>query len=169
MMKYIKRTTNWMWLIVAILVCSCNSKRPETISSLYSTVPMETTSMGIRPNGDVEMRVWGHGNSEEEAIQNACINAVSDVLFKGIHNGVGTNTHQLFALVNDPAVKNANQYYFNAFLSKGGDYRHFVKENKDAVKARKMAKHKGNYNASIIVVVNREALKDNLKAHGILP
>ena len=166
MNKYINYSAS-VCVIVLLFLLGCNSNKPEQISSLYTNVPMETVCMSTPANGDIELRIWGMGNSQEDAIQNAYINAVNEVIFKGVNNGAGTNNHPLYPLIVDANTKRKNEEFFKSFFSKGGDYKFFVHENAESSRSRKIAKNKNRCNVSVIVVVNRQKLKDYLKDYGI--
>lgn len=141
----------------------CSKKAmPVTQSAAHSSfVP---TCLGVELDGSQTLRSWGKGNSKADAVEQAKKNAVYAVLFTGISGGE-CNTTPLVPEVN---ARERYSAYFNPFFKDGGEYKKYVKEENAGKATRLEAKGSSISNYGIIVVVDREKLRNQLEKDGIL-
>ncbi len=161
--------------IVVIVGWQCNTKK---LSYKYETEGVEQGQQG-----NVMFKVYSYGETVEEAVKRAKMDAVHAVLFKGVP---GTN-------VEDPLVKNPTKAqeehsdYFKEFFgvellkkrmrSKGGlrygkksaDYRLYVERSSDgSIKPGDRIKVEGGYKVGVMVSVNHKQLRKRLEDDGIV-
>lgn len=161
-------------LLIAGLVWNCNKK----LSYNY-----ETESMEQGEKGTVMVKVFSYGESVEDAVQRAKMDAVHAVLFKGIP---GSN-------VEDPLVKNQakaqenHTKFFKEFFgvelldkrvrekggvrygSKSADYRLYVERSGDgSINPKDRVKVDGGYKVGVPVTVNHSRLRKRLEKEEIV-
>lgn len=146
------------------LFSSCSDKTTKVVSSAAYT-NFETSCLGVEHDGTQKLRVWGKGVTKADAIEQAKKNAVYDVLFKGIKGTGECNQNPLVLEVN---ARERYAKYFNPFFSDGGEYRKFVKEIVGNQASRLESKGSSIVNYSIMVAVDREALRNQLEKDGVL-
>ncbi len=87
-------------------------------------VEFETQCLGVEEDGTQTLRAWGFGKKKKDAVEQAMKNAVRDVLFKGIKEGMdGCNLRPMMTEVN---ARERHAAYFNKFFADGGKYKSFV-------------------------------------------
>ncbi|MCM1370107.1 MAG: hypothetical protein NC204_07010 [Candidatus Amulumruptor caecigallinarius] len=152
--------------LVALAVASCRPVRD--VNPVQSVSRQEAVAVSYAPEGKITIRSWGVGPTRAAAIESAKINAVYDVLFKGIKTGAGAAE----AMVREPMMKEVNAYeryagYFQPFLSAGGEYGRYVWE---ADKQSKLLKGSGTSSDSygVLVVVDINALRNQLVTDGVI-
>lgn len=85
----------------------------------------KTECMGAGTDGTLLVKAWGTGVSEKEAVEQAKIKALRDILFSGIREGKADCG--MIALLTEVNVYEKNEAYFTDFFSKRGPYADFVK------------------------------------------
>lgn len=174
-MKFITKNLTGILIIFGLLVTHCGTKN---LSYNYETEALEQGQQGT-----VMFKVFSYGESVEEAVERAKMDAVHAVLFKGVP---GTN-------VEDPIVKNPSQKqkkhskYFKTFFgvedlerrerNKGGlrygpksaDYRLYVQRSGDgSINPKDRVKVDGGYKVGISISVNHKELRKRLEDDGII-
>jgi len=159
-----KKLVRLFFFATILVLFSCNTQK--YVEGNYS---FETECMGVKMDGSQTLKVWGAGRNKSEAIEQAKINAVRDVLFKGIRKGktecnlkpiiVGVNTHE------------NNEIYFNSFFADNGPYKDYVtgddsNSNFSIFKERKKSDNYKTY--SIIVNVQRTKLREKMITDNII-
>lgn len=121
----------------------------------------------VNNNGDgtFDLRVWGSGVSRDKAIEQAMKNAVSDVIFKGI-KGDGDKVQR--PLVTEVNARERYQDYFDRFFANGGEYKNFINETSNKDGSRIQSKSNSRENYSVIVTIDRSALRRQLQNDGII-
>lgn len=156
---------NIVAIIVLLFACGACSKRTTNVVSSAAYTSFETTCMGIEQDGSQTLRAWGKGSNKADAIEQAKKNAVADVLFKGIKGTGECNQNPLVLEVN---ARERYANYFNPFFRDGGEYRNFVTEEKAHEASRLKARGTSIENWGVIVTVDRERLRQQLEADGVL-
>ena len=126
----------------------------------------DTECLGVEEDGTQTLRVWGSGKNKNDAQDQARKNAVRDVIFKGIRNGIeGCNMRPL---VTEANAREKYEDYFNRFFRDGGKYEDFV-SGKDAKRSmKKIEKTDMGVRVALVVRVLRPMLRERLKKDGIL-
>ena len=146
------------------LVISCTSCFAQGMMGIYTN--FETECLGVEEDGTQTLRVWGSGKNKTDAQEQAEKNAVRDVIFNGIRNGVsGCNTKPLVTEVN---AREKYEDYFNKFFRDGGKYEDFVSGKDSKRNMKKTEKTDMGVRVALIVRVLRPKLKERLKKDGIL-
>lgn len=159
------KTLNKIAIIAIAIACfSCSKKTTDVVSSAAYTT-FETTCMGIEQDGSQTLRAWGKGINKADAVEQAKKNAVADVLFKGIK---GTGECNQTPLVLEVNARERYGQYFNPFFRDGGEYSKFAREEKSNEASRLKARGSSIENWGIIVTVNREGLRRQLEADGVI-
>lgn len=144
---------------------SCSKKYTQEVASTTAYHTPKPICMGIGHDGTQTIRVWGRASSESQAINQALKNAVYEVIFKGIEGTGECNQNPLVTEVN---ARERYSEYFDRFFSDGGEYARFVTENVGNKASRLNAKGSSLQSYSIIATVDRERLKKQLQADGII-
>ena len=147
-----------------LLVLAVAAGHAQNTMEAYTQVATEC--LGVEEDGSQTLRAWGLGKDKDDAQEQARKNAVRDVLFKGIRDGVeGCNVRPLVTEVN---AREKYEDYFNRFFKDGGTYKKFV-SNKDQKKSmKKVTKTAMGTRGAVVVRVLRPELKARLKKDGII-
>jgi hypothetical protein len=111
---------------VLVLIFSCQSQK--NIAGNYT---YKTECAGDADNGQFLLKAWGKGLNKKEAIENARKNALKDVLFSGVFTGdpaCGRN-----AMLTEVNAMEKHKSFFENFFSRNGDYKDFIKGQKNGV------------------------------------
>jgi len=150
-----------IFFAIILVLFSCNTQK--YVKGNYS---FETECMGVKMDGSQTLKVWGAGRNESEAIEQAKINAVRDVLFKGIRNG--KTECNLKPIIIGVKVQENNETYFNSFFADNGPYKDYVTGD-DSFSIFKEKKSGDEYKTySIIVNVQRAKLKEKMIIDNII-
>ncbi|MBO5614451.1 MAG: hypothetical protein J5905_08165 [Prevotella sp.] len=125
-----------------------------------------TECLGVEEDGTQTLRAWGSGKNKNDAEDQARKNAVRDVIFKGIRDGVeGCN---MKPLVNEPNAREKYEEYFNKFFRDDAKYDDYVSNKDTKRKMKKIEKTDMGVRVAVIVRVNRPKLKERLRKDGII-
>lgn len=149
--------------IICLLFTGCRGK--QSVSNSYSYYDFGTTLINTSPSGTITMRAWGNGPNLATAFEEAKKNAVSEVLFKGFKT---SKSPMASALINEVNARQRYEDYFDRFFADGGEYNNFVYEASSTDKSRTKSKSNGRENYGFTLVVDRNALRDQMKKDGIL-
>lgn len=147
---------------VTILFAGCRSK--QEVSSTYSMYTFGTTCISNNGDGTYDLRVFGNKDNKNAAINQAMINAVNEVIFKGFN----CDNQTVLPLLTEVNARERHADFFDIFFRNGGNYVKFVREtsNKDNSRIRSKSNSRENY--GIIVTVDRAALKNYLNQEGLI-
>lgn len=149
---------------MAFFGASCRST--TNVSNEYAFVTFETECLGVELDGSQTLRAWGKGKNKADAIEQACKNAVRDVIFNGISSGSGEcNKRPMITEVN---AQEKYEYYFNIFFKDGGAYKKYVSHEDEKRSSRIRAKHSTQENYGVVVRVKRAELRQRLINDNIL-
>lgn len=149
---------------VALLMTGC--KTPTVIDSVYSTTPFEIECLGTDMDGTQTLRSWGKGKNKAQAIENARKKAVEAVLFDGVIKGdKGCDQRPVIGGAN---AHEKNQVYFNRFFADGGEYRQYTSMEDEKRTSRIKSSDKSIENWSVVVRVDRAALRQRMIDDGII-
>lgn len=150
--------------LLSLSFASCRTNR--NVSGAVTAMSMETVSLGSAGDGTITLRTWGAGRNRGEAIEQAKRNALHDVIFKGIKKGpnIGLASKPLVPEVN---AEEKYAVYFEPFFSPGGEYKNFVVEEPGSAE-RLTSQGVSRESYGIIVIVDRDALKQQLLQDGVL-
>lgn len=147
--------------VLLILMAACKS---STQNSTYYTY--NTQCLGVEGDGSQTLLVWGEGRNKADAVEQAKKNAVSDVIFKGIHEG-NSQCSQV-PLLNTPNARQKYDDYFNIFFADGGEYRKYISMADEKNRSRNTERYQYGRKISVTVRVLRAKLKKRLQDDGIL-
>lgn len=102
---------------------------------MYST--FEPRVIAVETGETYVLRVQGKGLTREDAVNNAIIQAIKDVIFKDIQVTYGDH-RTLTRIINDPRIEEQHPEFFNEFFSSRGLYKRFispVKNNREYFKS----------------------------------
>lgn len=162
---------NLICIVAAVLLLTgCSSSKSTKDSSSFAVVPLESVLMSYDPSGVIQIKAWGSGLSQADAVDAALKKALTDVLFKGFNEGPGISGRApIRPLLGGANPEQKYAYYFQPFFSKGGEYLKYVYENRDNKAARTDFNGSTQRKAvTIIAVVDRPALERRLIADGVL-
>ena len=121
------------------------------------------TSAGQGKDGNyfVKVRTYVSKTQMAEDAVKQC--AVHGVIFRGIIDSSGAATQK--PLVNDPNTANTKKSLFDAFFA-NGDYLKYVSVVESSLSCTKVPKKK--YEASALLLVDKESLREYLEKSGII-
>jgi len=123
--------------LLTVFFSNCNL---YNVSANYN---YKTECFGIELDGSQTVKAWGTGRNRFDAVEQAKKNAVNDVIFKGINEGV--QSCHMRPLIIEVQAREKYEDYFNTFFADDGKYLEFVslkderilqKLNRDWVKSR---------------------------------
>lgn len=147
------------------IICLAGCRSKQTIGDSYSYYNFKSTLISASPSGYITMRSWGSGPDKASAIKEAKKNAVSDVLFKGFDT---SNDYLARPLIYEVNAREKYAQYFDRFFSDGGEYENFVVETSSTDGSRIESKSQGRHNYGITVTIDRNALKNQMRADGLI-
>lgn len=154
-----------IFIFLGFLMYSCTPQRMA--AGNYNTY--ETECIGVEGDGTQTLLSWGQGRNRMDAVEQAKKNAVRDVIFKGISYGKGEcNSKPLITEVN--AEEKYEDYFFSFFIDKG-PYLEFVSFRDERIDDKIIRNRQGgdrDVTNSVVVLVNRHALKQKLRKDEIL-
>jgi len=128
----------------------------------------EIECAGIGNDGTYLIKVWSYSKNPKFAISQAKKNAVHGVIFKGF-GGAGRGCNSQKALASNPNIEMEKEEFFGPFFEDGGKYMKFVTESSDGnVAAEDRVKVGKEYKIGVIVSVQKDALRKDLEAAGII-
>jgi hypothetical protein len=166
MMKYSLRI---LYLLCLTSAFGCG-KHVAPASKLGGNYTFETECMGSELDGSVTLKVFGKGNTDRDAVEQAKKNAVRDVIFKGIHQGVSECSKSPLML--EPRALERNEAYFAQFFQDGGAYAEYVTMQDerigDRLRGREEKIARNAVSKAIVVRILVLKLKNKLTQDGII-
>jgi len=128
----------------------------------------EIECAGTGAKGTYQIKVWSYSKKPKVAIEQAKKNAVHGIIFKGFAGGQGCSSQK--PLARTPSIEFDNEEFFTAFFKTGGRYMKFVSSSTDgSVGAGDVLKvSKKQYKVGVVVTVQKDALRKDLEAAGII-
>lgn len=165
-MKYSRKILYFLCLTSAF---GCG-KHVAPASKLGGNYTFETECMGSELDGSMTLKVFGKGNNNLDAVEQAKKNAVRDIIFKGIHQGVSDCSNSPLLL--EPRAMERNEAYFAQFFQDKGPYAEFVtmqdERLSDKLTGREEKQARNAVSKAIVVRVLVFKLKNKLIKDGIL-
>jgi hypothetical protein len=125
----------------------------------------EIECAGVGNDGTYLVKVWSYSKKPSVAIDQAKKNAVHGIVFQGFAGGAKGCTAQK-ALASSPAIEQEKADFFDEFFADNGKYMKYVGSSNDGVTERmKVGKE---YKVGVIVSVQKDALRKDLEAAGII-
>lgn len=152
-------------IIFFLFVClsfNCVSAR-ETNDATGVSYEYNIVSGGQGKDGNYLVKVRAYvpkAKVAEEAVKQC---AVHGVLFRGVMDPSGVSAHK--PLVKDPDIANTKKDFFEAFFSKG-NYLRYVSVVESSLTCTRVPKK--NYEASALLLVDKESLRGYLEESGII-
>ena len=161
---------NWKILVcgAAFLIASAaatttaEAKKPADPTWRYEIEYAKTGG-----NNTVVVKVWGYAKKPAAAIEQAKKDAVHGVIFKGYTSTGGSGISQR-PLAKDPAIATQFREYFAEFFADGGPYLKYVSSIDGNTEIRKIKGGDLKYKAGVVVTVNKDQLRSDLEAAGII-
>lgn len=155
-----KSLSYFLVLLLSILAVSgCRTYKDPQIYSSF-----ESRALAVEAGEIYLLRVQGKGQTRKDAVNNALMQAVRDMIFKNIPVTYGDHK-TLLGLINNPALEEKHSDFFRDFFAKSGAYLRFVTPIK---KDRQYFSSSSTQTVLINVKINRPALKAYLKENGII-
>jgi hypothetical protein len=144
---------------------ACTPQRK--IAGNYNTY--KTECLGVEGDGTQTLLTWGQGRNRFDAVEQAKKNAVRDVIFKGINYGKGAC--EVRPIVSEVNAEQKYEDYFVKFFADKGPYLSFVSMKDERIDDKITRDRQGaskDVTNSVVVMVNRYALKQRLTENNIL-
>jgi len=147
--------------LISLLAAGCAT--PVSVAGNYT---YKTECLGRELDGSQILKAWGSGKTRTDASEMAMKNAVNDVLFKGIPDGVkGCDLRPVVSEVN---ARQKYAYFFNSFFAEKGEYLNYVEKRDKLIQQGDLKQTRSGMTAGIIVRVNVEKLKEKMAIEGIV-
>ncbi|MDE6535131.1 MAG: hypothetical protein K2K82_03875 [Muribaculaceae bacterium] len=121
-------------------------------------------ALSVEADDTYVIRVQGKGLTRDDAVTNAQINALRDVIFKDIQVTFGDHK-TLMRLINNPSAEQKHSEFFSGFFSEPANYGRFIVPEK---KNREFFSSPNSKTVLLNVKVKRKELRDYLKDMGVL-
>lgn len=159
------KNTKFKFFLILILITSisisCSTTKRNTTAINYT---YKTTCLGADGDGSYALEAWGKGRNFYESAEQAKINALKDVIFRGIKEGNGGCSRD--PLILSASAEQVYEDYFSAFFSEKEKYSQYVTLT-DQKKVNKTTETKKLQQRLVVVNVKRLALKKQLKLDNI--
>lgn len=143
-------------LVTSVLV-SCAPKLAE--------FDYEMHCLGVGAQGTNLVKVYSYGKNQMDAIENAKLNAIHGILFKGIAGGSGCYQQPPMVKVSEKA---AHQEFFDKFF-RSKRYLQFVNLSSDgSVNGEDRYRVGNRYKIGVAVSIEKDALRKYLEDQGII-
>ncbi|HMI07925.1 MAG TPA: hypothetical protein VK528_10295 [Flavobacterium sp.] len=155
-------------LLFSVTATFAQSAKKKKVDKDTKEWRYEIECSGIGSDGTYLVKVWSYSKKPEIAILQAKKNAVHGVIFKGFGGGPRECTSQR-PLASDPNIEDEKSDYFDKFFEDGGQYMKYVTESSDgSIDAHDRLKIGKEYKIGIIVSIQKEKLRQDLEAAGII-
>jgi hypothetical protein len=129
----------------------------------------EIQCAGIGADGYYLIKIFTYSTKKKLAMEQAKKNAVHGILFKGFaadkSSGCGTQK----PICSNPNIEFEKKEFFDTFFADGGAYMKFVSDSSDGnIDPSDCAKVGKEYKMGVLVSVNKNELRKNLEAAGII-
>ena len=157
-------------VFLTIILCStflfegCGAKKE--VAGNYS---YRTECLGSEMDGSVTVKAWGNGRNRSDAIEQARKNAVYDVIFKGITEGVGGCNFR--PVVGEVNARQKYEGYFDTFFRDKGPFQKFVTTQDEQSSARFRREHSESRHGStygVVLRIKRADIREKLINDGII-
>jgi len=135
-----------------ILLYSCSSKSIPTA---------EVGLIGKEEQGTISVKSTGYGKKDFEAIENAEINALNAILFRGIPQ---TDIENAMIGTNESQIRSKNEQYFEGFY-KSKRYKSFIMSSNEISPIKTVNGYK---KSTLKVKVNLNSLRRDLENSGVI-
>ena len=147
-------------LIIFFLLISCTFSQAQNYRDFNYEVQFLRTGL----QGTELFKVFAYGRNDRQCIENAKMDAVKALLFKGIP-GSGLQK----PLVADLSEMNEHKDYFKSFFKDNGPYLNYVSVSNDgSINENDRFKVGNKLKIGIIVSVNKASLRNELESAGII-
>ena len=148
--------------ILAAFIFSCKTKQTQA-----PTYDYEVQCLGTGKQGTQLVKIWGYGKNPTEAIEQAKMNAVHAILFKGVATGSPGCIQR--PLVTNNQAEEQYKTYFTEFFAINGKYLKYVTLSTDgSIDPNDRLKVGKKYKIGVAVTVNSDALRSELEDKGII-
>ena len=128
----------------------------------------EIECAGVGTDGTYLVKVWSYSKKSNVALDQAKKNAVHGIVFKGFAGGAQGCTAQK-PLASSPSIEQEKADFFDAFFADNGKYMKYVGSSGDnSVAPPDRIKVGKEYKVGVIVSVQKDALRKDLEAAGIV-
>lgn len=153
--------TFWRAALCAVVMSLASScKTHESINNEYAYREFPTQFISKTRSGEITIKCWGSGTSSASAADNALINGLETILFKGLTTG-SNPVKPLVTSRDTPASRD----YFDRFFNEG-IYRSYIKQDKSI--PRTEAKSANLQQIGLTAVVDVKALESLLVKDNII-
>jgi hypothetical protein len=141
-------------------VASAQSKKANDIDNYNYEV--QFVKVGLQ--GTILFKIYSYGKNQESCIENAKLNAVKAVIFKGIP---GSDLQR--PMVSESGAEDKYRDFFQLFFQKSGKYLRFVSISGDgSINPDDRFKVGKNYKIGVVVAVQKADLRKELEDAGII-
>lgn len=158
-----KNTLINLLIIACTILLAAGCAAPVTVAGNYT---YKTECLGNDHDGTQIVKAWGSGKKRAEAVDQAMKNAVNDVLFKGITEGV--NGCEMRPIVSEVNARQKYASYFNSFFTDKGAYLNFVEPRYKQIQDGDLKSTRSGLTAGIIVRIYHAELKQKMAEDGII-
>lgn len=151
-----------IFILVVFVISSCTKKGSLAFNDYKSKC------QGVELDGSQTLQAFGKGRNRWDAIRQAEKNAVRDVVFNGICDGLGCECRPVIGGVNDQLMRSA---YFNDFFKDDGSFNGFVGHEDERFGKRlfrQVNRASSGVSVSTIVRVDRVGLMNKFKNDEII-
>ena len=158
-----KSITKILFFVCTLLLAvSCGQQRSQAYYDYESKI------IQSHADGSYVIRAWGRSRNAAMSYDVAQIQALRDVIFKGVQPA-SSNIQPLKPLCFDMNAETKYEDYFNAFFVDGGEWTKFASLKDKRVGSTRYQRDGRQMVESVTVTVDRAGLKKKLQEDGIIP
>lgn len=161
-LAFIVLTLVGLLIFPTLIIGQSRKAKKDTKSWRYEIEPV-----GVGTQGTYLLKVWSYSKKSKIAIDQAKMNAIHGVIFRGFTGISGVPGQK--ALSREPNLEDSQESFFKTFFKKGGDFMRFVSITNDgSIAPEDRLKVGKEYKIGVIVSVNVSQLRKYLEDKGII-
>jgi hypothetical protein len=162
-MKKVKFITCVIFLLIGFASYAQKKEDKRTMEWRY-----EIDCAGIGKEGYFLVKIFTYSNKKNLPMEQAKKNAVHGILFKGFSGGAN-GCYSQSPICTNTNIEYEKKEFFDTFFADGGKYMKYVTESSDGnINPNDRMKVGKEYKTGIIVAVNKDLLRKDMEAAGIL-
>lgn len=147
--------------LIGLVLTGCGHEKSQAYYDYKSKV------IQVHMDGSYAIEAWGRARNATMSYDVAKKQALQDVIFNGVQPASG-NILPLKPLVFDMNSRETHADYWNAFFADGGKWEQFCSMKDRRIMTSRYSRTDAQVLARVTVLINRDAVKKQLQADGII-
>lgn len=147
--------------LIGLMLAGCGTRKSQSYYDYSSKV------IQAHADGTYAIEAWGRARNATMSYDVAKKQALQDIIFKGVQPA-SSNIQPLKPLVYDMNAREKYEDYWNAFFAEGGKWEQFCSMKDRRIMTSRYSRTDAQVLARVTVLINRDAVKKQLQADGII-